>query len=121
MLAHSNFEFISDFVSKKRKEFSLIFYKRIDYEITHPRILQIIHSLSEKELTKIIRFRVLRVSKFTGSHGDVNRLKYYLEGNRWLLIRASETEPLFRFYAEAKSLKEVEDLLKDGIEILEKI
>lgn len=121
MLAHSNYEFISDFVSKKRQEFGLIFYKRIDYEITHPRSLQIIHSLSEKELTKISGFRVLRFSKFTGSHGDVNGLKYYLEGNRWLLIRASETEPLFRFYAEAKSLKEVEDLLKDGIEIIEKI
>jgi phosphomannomutase len=34
--------------------------------------------------------------------------------NGWVLVRASGTEPLIRFYAEAGSVSRVDALLKDA-------
>jgi phosphomannomutase len=40
--------------------------------------------------------------------------KFFVDGG-WLLIRASGTEPLLRFYAEGDSSEKVEELLKAGL------
>jgi alpha-D-glucose phosphate-specific phosphoglucomutase len=40
--------------------------------------------------------------------------KYFLEDGSWLLVRASGTEPLIRFYTEATSDKEAEKILRAG-------
>jgi len=48
---------------------------------------------------------------------SVNRLdglKLLLEGGAWVLLRESGTEPIARFYAEARSRKDVDELLRDG-------
>jgi phosphomannomutase/phosphoglucomutase len=37
--------------------------------------------------------------------------------NGWLLIRASGTEPLIRFYAEAETTNRVEELLDEGLKL----
>lgn len=42
--------------------------------------------------------------------------KFFVDGG-WLLIRASGTEPLLRFYAEADSLEKVNELLDAGMKI----
>ncbi len=41
-------------------------------------------------------------------------LKLLLEGGAWVLLRESGTEPIARFYAEARSRKDLDDLLRDG-------
>lgn len=41
-------------------------------------------------------------------------LKLLLEGDAWVLLRESGTEPIARFYAEARSQKDLEELLRDG-------
>jgi phosphoglucomutase len=41
-------------------------------------------------------------------------LKLLLEGGAWVLLRESGTEPVARFYAEARSRKDVDELLRDG-------
>ena len=46
---------------------------------------------------------------------DVDRrdgVKFYLEGDAWVMMRPSGTEPLVRIYAEAETVDEVHDLLK---------
>ncbi len=43
-------------------------------------------------------------------------LKLDFEGDRWLVLRLSGTEPLIRCYAEAETCDEVEALLKKGLE-----
>jgi phosphomannomutase len=42
--------------------------------------------------------------------------KFFVE-NGWLLIRASGTEPLIRFYAEAESIGKVNELLEEGLKL----
>ena len=39
-------------------------------------------------------------------------VKFYLEGDAWVMMRPSGTEPLVRIYAEAETVDEVHDLLK---------
>ncbi|MDC1068753.1 phosphoglucomutase/phosphomannomutase family protein [Candidatus Kapabacteria bacterium] len=48
------------------------------------------------------------------SSDDTDGFKFFVE-NGWLLIRASGTEPLLRFYAEAENLEKVDQLLKAGL------
>jgi len=43
-------------------------------------------------------------------------LKLDFEHDRWVVLRLSGTEPLIRCYAEAETLKDVEALLKKGVE-----
>lgn len=45
-------------------------------------------------------------------------LKLDFEGDRWLILRFSGTEPLIRCYAEAESEKEARALLRAGLELL---
>jgi phosphoglucomutase len=45
-------------------------------------------------------------------------LKLDFEGDDWLLLRFSGTEPLIRCYAEAESRREMERLMKRGLELL---
>lgn len=46
--------------------------------------------------------------------------KYYLTGNRWLLIRASETEHTICLYAEAENADIAKDIINQAIVIMEK-
>ncbi|TDA68749.1 MAG: phosphoglucomutase/phosphomannomutase family protein [Clostridia bacterium] len=47
-------------------------------------------------------------------------VKLFLAGGRWILFRASGTEPVVRVYAEAPSPDEVAELLAAGRELLER-
>ena len=52
---------------------------------------------------------------------DVDRrdgVKFYLEGDAWVMMRPSGTEPLVRIYAEAETMDEVHDLLKAAEEVV---
>jgi phosphomannomutase len=49
----------------------------------------------------------------------VNGIKFHFADKRsWLLIRASETEPLMRIYAEATNDEMVQRLLNEGQRLL---
>ena len=58
-------------------------------------------------VTKLGRHAVTSTSTLDG-------YKFFVDGG-WLLIRASGTEPLLRFYAEGDSSEKVEELLKAGL------
>lgn len=121
MLAKSGYNNLSDFVTKKRKEFGEIFYDRIDLEFERPDRLKKLPALLNNLPGKISKFVVNKVETYKSSREEINGIKFYLSGeNHWLLIRSSETEPLFRFYAEANSMDEVKKILNAGIELIEK-
>ncbi|MFM8437525.1 MAG: phosphoglucomutase/phosphomannomutase family protein, partial [Candidatus Kapaibacterium sp.] len=43
--------------------------------------------------------------------------KFFIDDGSWLLVRASGTEPLVRFYSEASSLNIVNELLDAGLHL----
>ena len=70
---------------------------------------------------QMARFRAETVPTFTADEIagkrvlDVDRrdgVKLLLEGDAWVMMRPSGTEPLVRIYAEAETVDEVHDLLK---------
>ncbi len=50
------------------------------------------------------------------SHNFTDGFKFFVE-NGWLLIRASGTEPLIRFYAEADTMTKVNELIDAGMKL----
>lgn len=94
---------LGELVQELMDEFGHHEFKRIDLHIT------------EKEKTAIMR----RYQKGIGEIGgyrvtgrkDTDGFKFFVEGG-WVLVRASGTEPLIRFYAEGNSSGMVDQLLQ---------
>lgn len=89
------------------EEFGQHRYHRRDIRVTEKEKKEII-SACKKRPSEIGRFKVESMDTTDG-------YKFFFEGGGWLLIRASGTEPLFRFYAEFDSMSKVNELLDEGI------
>lgn len=119
MLAISGFRRLSEYEEDRRKTLGEIHYDRIDHITDDPLRLERLPALSESVPIAIAGINVVQVQRFLSSRGVVNGLKFILEGEcRWLLIRASETEPMFRFYAEGRDDAQVQTLLQAGLEMV---
>ncbi|MBU2446945.1 MAG: phosphoglucomutase [Bacteroidetes bacterium] len=130
MLAKSGSKNLSGYVNSRRIQFGKIFYDRIDYYYDKDNRMQKLPQLALSLPTTLCDFKVKKVLTFYSSRNEINGLKFMLEGNplvandplsgkpRWLLLRASETEPMFRIYSEGESEKEVTDLLGEGVSLI---
>lgn len=115
MLARSGYSRISEYVNQKRKEFGNIYYSRIDFPYHETNRLEILPNIVSQSNNDFNEFELVKKSEFTSSRGIVNGVKFRFKGDtRWLLIRSSETEPMFRIYAEGDSEDDVEKLLSLG-------
>jgi len=83
-------------------------YHRRDARVTPDRKKAIL-AAAQKLPEKIGPFAVESINTLDG-------YKFYIDGG-WLLIRASGTEPLIRFYAEADSMSKVNELLDAGMKL----
>ncbi len=92
-------------VQELMDEFGHHEFKRVDLHVTE-KVKGTIMKKFEKGLKEIAGYRV------TGRK-DIDGFKLFVE-NGWLLVRASGTEPLIRFYAEAGSASRVDALLADA-------
>lgn len=90
------------------KEFGTHRYLRRDVIVTQTQKRQIL-SACEKSPKKLGRFNVLSTVTKDG-------YKFITEDG-WILIRASGTEPLIRFYSEADSFSKVNELLDEGMKL----
>jgi len=84
-------------------------YRRIDVKVTEQVKKDVLKACARKP-TKIGRYNVLRID-------DRDGYKFTVDGGAWLVIRASGTEPLLRFYAEASSMNKVNELLEEGLKL----
>jgi phosphomannomutase len=100
---------LSELVADLEKEFGVHKYKRIDIYTTEEKKQNILKKCKSGEVETLNGFRVEKTENLDG-------FKFYVEGG-WLLIRASGTEPILRYYSEAKSFDLVEKLLDAGINI----
>ena len=81
-------------------------YRRVDKRMTEERKRAILKS-AEKGLAAIGSHKVTGTSRLDG-------YKFFVDKG-WVLIRASGTEPLLRFYAEAESDEKVNELLEAAL------
>jgi len=89
-------------------EFGTHRFLRRDVTVTDAQKKAILLACKRKP-TKIGRFNVSSINTRDG-------YKFQLETG-WLLIRASGTEPLIRFYSEADSLSKVNEILDEGMKL----
>lgn len=83
-------------------------FKRIDKRVTQEIKDQVLNA-AKNAPKKLGNYEISEINTKDG-------FKFMIDGG-WLLIRASGTEPLLRFYAEGDSIEKVEALLKAGMEL----
>ena len=80
-------------------------FERSDLHITESLKNQIVEKCKQQSFNLFGRYKVSKVENMDG-------FKYFFDENRWLMIRASGTEPVLRTYAEAPTLEEVRIILE---------
>jgi phosphomannomutase len=80
-------------------------FERNDLHITEELKQKIIANCNSNAYTQFGEYKVHEVKTIDG-------WKYFFDEERWLMIRASGTEPVLRTYAEAPTLEEVRKILK---------
>lgn len=93
------------------EEFGIHRFKRRDVRVSEQMKKQILAACRRKP-KKLGSFKVKKIETKDG-------FKFFVD-NGWLLIRASGTEPLLRFYAEANSIRRVNELIDEGLLIYKK-
>jgi len=79
-------------------------FERNDLHITEELKQQIIANCKGNVFTSFGDYQVKEVKTIDG-------WKYFFDDQRWMMIRASGTEPVLRTYAEAPTLSEVREIL----------
>lgn len=94
---------LSELVKELFDEFGEHHFGRIDKHLTQPE---------KEKVMKFFNAKPKKVGAFDITKYDMtDGVKLYTK-NGWMLVRASGTEPLIRFYAEADSPKKVQQMLK---------
>jgi phosphomannomutase len=101
---------MSEIVQHLQKMAGPSYYDRIDARFPEERREEILERFEQEHPNEIAGHRVDHVETLDG-------YKYYLDDGSWLLVRASGTEPLIRFYTEARSPEEGKQILAAGQEM----
>ena len=80
-------------------------FERNDLHLTEEKKQAIVAKCSNNEYKGFGKYTVSEV-------GTIDGWKFFFDDNRWMMIRASGTEPVLRTYAEAPTLDEVREILK---------
>lgn len=80
-------------------------FERNDLHITEELKQSIVNKCKNNEYKSFGKYQVESV-------GTIDGWKFFFDDNRWMMIRASGTEPVLRTYAEAPTLEEVREILK---------
>lgn len=99
---------LSELVKELFDEFGEHHFGRIDKHLTQSEKEKVMKFFNSKP-KKVGSFEITKIDTTDG-------VKLYTK-NGWMLIRASGTEPLIRFYAEADSPKRVQQMLKTATTI----
>jgi alpha-D-glucose phosphate-specific phosphoglucomutase len=109
---------LEQLLAELRSEFGKLHYDRIDLPYEKPGRMELIPKLRLNPPQKIGDMSVEEVSTYKGVE-TINGIKFYFADRRsWLLIRASETEPLIRIYSESTSDEKVQRLLHEGLKLI---
>ncbi|HDR03693.1 MAG TPA: phosphoglucomutase [Candidatus Marinimicrobia bacterium] len=120
-MAAQAYQKLSQWLSDLRQRVGEVHYDRIDYHTDCEDRTKRLPRLFQRGVMEIAGRRIERTEAFYSSRGVVNGLKFRMNlDSAWLLLRASETEPIIRIYAEAESEQAVQELLNFGKELFDK-
>jgi phosphomannomutase len=80
-------------------------FERNDLHITENLKQEIIAKCEAKAYAQFGEYNIIRVETIDG-------FKFFFDDDRWVMIRPSGTEPVLRVYAEAPTMDEVRNILK---------
>ena len=86
-------------------------FDRNDVHLPEALKQQIIADCKARKFSAFGKYTVQRVE-------DLDGYKHFLSDDSWVMIRPSGTEPLLRIYAEAPTMEEVQDILKETRNVL---
>ena len=104
---------IVDKVKNLRNRFGPFAYDRIDQYCDMKNTEKNMAVLKNHPPDKIAGRKIIKINRIDG-------VKYYFADNSWMLMRLSQTEPLFRIYVGAQDSKSVKEILQAGKELLTK-
>jgi len=109
---------LNQLLKELRREFGEVHYDRIDLSYDKPDRMEIIARLKARPPRQISGLRVEKISTYMGVEA-VNGIKFnFADKKSWLLVRASETEPIIRIYCESTNDQMVQTFLKQGLELV---
>ncbi|MFN5370026.1 MAG: phosphoglucomutase/phosphomannomutase family protein, partial [Bacteroidia bacterium] len=86
-------------------------FDRNDVHLPEAQKQQIITDCKARKFSTFGKYGVQQVD-------DLDGYKHFLSDESWVMIRPSGTEPLLRIYAEAPTMNEVQDILKETRKVL---
>jgi phosphomannomutase len=86
-------------------------FERNDLHITEDLKQSIIASCKNNAYSNFGSYKINRIETIDG-------FKFFFDDERWVMIRPSGTEPVLRVYAEAPTMEEVRDILKQTSEAI---
>jgi len=109
---------LEEILYELREEFGEVHYDRIDLSYDKPDRMNLILHLQSHPPSQVGSLNVEKITTYQGVE-VTNGIKFHFDDKRsWLLIRASETEPVIRIYAEATSGDMAHKLLRHGQQLL---
>jgi alpha-D-glucose phosphate-specific phosphoglucomutase len=101
-------------IAELMAEFGPHEYQRVDVHPEPSKMAAVVKSLTEDDPTEVAGLPVRGIDRMDGT-------KFLFDGDAWLLLRASGTEPVVRVYAESSSKQKVQDLIDAGLGLVERV
>jgi len=105
---------LNKLIARLEQEFGPHHYDRIDAHYPLDKRGALMEFLQKNPPSALLRSALAEVKANDG-------VKFIARDSSWLMLRGSGTEPILRIYAEAKSERDVQKLLKVGVKLTEQI
>jgi phosphomannomutase len=105
---------VNKVLTKLEKQFGPHCYGRIDAHFPLEKRGVLMEFLQKNPPARLLRSPLAGMKTFDG-------VKFVAEDSSWLMLRGSGTEPILRIYAEAKSVADVQKLLKLGAKLTRQV
>jgi phosphomannomutase len=102
---------LGELVAQLHEEFGEHHYGRVDLELKPGQKERAIEHFSGEKVKKVLEWGVAR-------REDLDGIKLYLDKTRWLMLRASGTEPMLRVYSETTSPHATRQILEEACKVV---
>ena len=105
---------VNKLLTRLEKKYGPHHYARIDAHFPLQKRPHLMEHCKNHPPAKLLRSSLKEVKSYDG-------VKFVAEDGSWLMLRGSGTEPILRIYSEAKSPREAEKLLQQGVALTKQV